>query len=167
VKVTTEKEELSAGDALVVPDDTLHQVENTGATEAERSPAAPAGVCFLSDLAGRDIPALVIKGRCDHLSWSSAQEYPRALPDAGLLYLDGSGHNAYQDEPERYMAGVRAFVSGRCLPDAPLTENRPPEDYEGPPRARFATEHQGARSRTPMFPGCRRGYRGENLAEWR
>jgi pimeloyl-ACP methyl ester carboxylesterase len=28
-------------------------------------------------------------------------------PDARLLYLDGSGHNAYQDEPERYMAGVR------------------------------------------------------------
>ena len=44
-----EKAALSAGDALVVPDDTLHQVENTGDTEAERSPAAPAGVRLLSD----------------------------------------------------------------------------------------------------------------------
>ena len=41
-------------------------------------------------------------------------------------------HNAYQDEPEHYMAGARAFVSGRRLPDAPLTESRLPEDYEGP-----------------------------------
>jgi proline iminopeptidase len=61
---------------------------------------------FLPDLAGQETPALIIKGRCDYLSWSSAQEYLGALPVAPLLYLDGSGHNAYQDEPERYMAGV-------------------------------------------------------------
>jgi len=49
VKVTTEKEdaELSAGDALVVPADTLHRVENTGDAEAEWLLAAPAGVRFV------------------------------------------------------------------------------------------------------------------------
>ena len=50
---------------------------------------------FLPDLEGLGIPTLVIKGRCDYLSWSSAQAYLNALPDARLLYLDGSGHNAY------------------------------------------------------------------------
>jgi hypothetical protein len=54
------------------------------------------------------------------------------LPDARLLYLDGSGHNAYQDEPERYMAGVRAFLLGGTLPQSPYKGSRPPEDYEGP-----------------------------------
>jgi proline iminopeptidase len=88
---------------------------------------------FLPELEGQDIPALVIKGRCDYLSWSSAQEYLEALPDARLLYLEGSGHNAYQDEPERYMAGVRAFVLGRTLPERPYESSRPPEGYEGSP----------------------------------
>lgn len=162
--MTTEKEELSAGDALVVADDTLHQIENTGDTEAERSPAAPAGVRFLSDLAGRDIPALVIKGRCDHLSWSSAQEYPRALPDAGLLYLDGSGHNAYQHEPERHMAGVRV---GPPLARCPAHGKPPARGLRGTAVSPFLRRTPGARMRTPMFPGCRRGYRGGNLAEWR
>jgi proline iminopeptidase len=48
------------------------------------------------------------------------------------LYLDGSGHNAYQDEPERYMANVRAFLLGRLLPEPPYEGHRMPEDYEGP-----------------------------------
>ena len=88
---------------------------------------------FLPDLEGQSIPTLVIKGRCDYLSWSSAQEYLEALPNAQLLYLDGSGHNAYQDEPERYMAGVRAFLLGRPLPERPYEDGRMPEDYQGPP----------------------------------
>lgn len=48
VRVTMEKEdaELSVGDALVVPADTLHQVQSTGDAEAEWLLAAPAGVRF-------------------------------------------------------------------------------------------------------------------------
>lgn len=87
---------------------------------------------FLPDLAGRRIPTLVVKGRCDYLSWSSARGYLRALPDARLLYMDGSGHNAYQDEPERYMANVRAFLAGRPLPERPHAGDGPPGGYEGP-----------------------------------
>jgi proline iminopeptidase len=87
---------------------------------------------FLPDLEGQSVPTLVIKGRCDYLSWSSAQEYLEALPDAWLLYLDGSGHNAYQDEPERYMTNVRAFLLGRALPQSPYEGHRVPDDYEGP-----------------------------------
>lgn len=88
---------------------------------------------FLSALAARDVPTLVIKGRCDYLSWSSAQEYLRALLDAQLLYLDGSGHNAYQDEPKRYMANLRAFLLNRPVPERPYEGVRPPDDYEGLP----------------------------------
>ena len=63
---------------------------------------------FLPAFATSNTPALINNGRCDYLSWSSAQEYLRSLPDAKLLYLDGSGHNAYQDEPKCYMAVVRS-----------------------------------------------------------
>jgi len=76
---------------------------------------------------------VLIKGRCDYLSWSSAQEYMRALRDGRLLYLDGSGHNAYQDEPKRYMAEVRAFLLDRPLPERPYQDTGSPDDYEGPP----------------------------------
>jgi proline iminopeptidase len=82
---------------------------------------------FLPVLAGQDIPTLVVKGRCDYLSWSSALKYVRSLPEAQLLYLDGSGHNAYQDEPERYMAIVRAFLRGEPLPQQTYTGNGCPK----------------------------------------
>ena len=98
-----------------------------------QSATSPPHAEFLSALTGQDIPALVIKGRCDYLTWSSAQEYLGALPGAQVLYLDGSGHNAYQDEPERYMAGVRAFLLGRPSPERPYVGSRPPDGYEGPP----------------------------------
>lgn len=55
------------------------------------------------------------------------------MPDAGLVYLQESGHNAYQYEPERFMAGVRAFLSGRSLPELPYEGSGLPEGYQGPP----------------------------------
>lgn len=49
VRVTTEREEvdLSAGDALIVPAHTVHQVQTVGDAEAEWLLAAPSGVRFL------------------------------------------------------------------------------------------------------------------------
>ena len=49
VRVTAEKEdaELSAGDALIVPANAIHQIGTVGETEAEWLLAAPAGVRFL------------------------------------------------------------------------------------------------------------------------
>ena len=46
---------------------------------------------FLPGLTRSGTPTLIVKGRCDYLSWSSAQEYLRVLPSAQLLYLDVSG----------------------------------------------------------------------------
>lgn len=49
VKVTIDKEEteLSAGDALIVPANTMHRIETIGEAEAGWLLAAPAGVRFL------------------------------------------------------------------------------------------------------------------------
>ncbi len=88
---------------------------------------------FLSALAGWNGPALIIKGRCDYLPWSSAVAYRDALPGTRLVYLAGAGHNAYQDEPERYLATVWAFLRDQQLPQPPYEEHFPPADYEGPP----------------------------------
>lgn len=83
------------------------------------------------ELAGLATPALVIKGACDYLTWSSAQDYLRALPNATLAYLRNAGHMAYQDQPGRFLANVRAFLAGAPPPDA-LADSAPPSDYEGP-----------------------------------
>jgi proline iminopeptidase len=78
-------------------------------------------------------PALVIKGSCDYLSWSSGLAYRHALPRAELVYLHHAGHNAYQDQPAAYLAVVRAFLAGRPLPTPAWTGDAVPADYEGPP----------------------------------
>lgn len=96
-----------------------------------QSATSPPPTDSLPELAGQETANLIIKGRCDYLSWSSAREYLRTLPNAQLLYLDGSGHNAYQDEPERYMANVRTFLHGQPLPEPQYEVQRMPEGYEG------------------------------------
>lgn len=83
-------------------------------------------------LAGRSTPALVLKGSCDYLSWSSAVAYRDALPNAQLVYLPDAGHNAYQDQPEQFLAAVRAFLTGRPLPVHPWAGSASPPDFEGP-----------------------------------
>ena len=84
-------------------------------------------------LARQATPALVVKGSCDYLSWSSGLAYRQALPGARLVYLHRAGHNAYQDQPAEFLATVRAFLAGRPLPTPPWTTDGAPADYEGPP----------------------------------
>ncbi len=83
-------------------------------------------------LARTATPALVIKGSCDYLSWSSALGYLKALPRSTLFYLPGAGHNAYQDRPARYLAEVRAFLTGHRLPIPAHRGTAVPTDYRGP-----------------------------------
>ena len=87
---------------------------------------------FLPELAGSDVPTLIVKGRCDYLSWSSAMAYLRALPASRLIYLEGAGHNTYQDEPDRYLATIRAFLLEQPLPESTYEGVGPPPNYEGP-----------------------------------
>lgn len=85
-------------------------------------------------MAGQTAPALIIKGSCDYLSWSSALDYRDALPGARLVYLEAAGHNAYQDQPNQFLSVVRAFLAGQDLPIAPWTDSAAPASYEGPVR---------------------------------
>jgi proline iminopeptidase len=85
-----------------------------------------------SALVNQPTPALVIKGSCDYLSWSSAVVYRNALAHAVLVYLPDAGHNAYQDQPETVLALLRAFLSGQPLPVTPYAGDRLPTDYRGP-----------------------------------
>jgi proline iminopeptidase len=84
-------------------------------------------------LARLDTPALVVKGACDYLSWSSGLAYRQALPNAELVYLHDAGHNAYQDEPVAFLATIRAFLAGRPLPVGTWGGSGVPAGYEGPP----------------------------------
>jgi proline iminopeptidase len=101
-----------------------------------QSAASPAPVDPRPALATRTAPALVVKGACDYMSWSSAVDYLRALPGARLVYLPGAGHNAYQDRPAEYLAAVRAFLAGTPPPEPPSPAlapgGPPPPGYEGP-----------------------------------
>jgi proline iminopeptidase len=77
-------------------------------------------------LSGVTTRALVIKAECDYLTWASAVDYLRALPNARLVYLHGAGHNAYQDVPDR------AFLHSAEPADATAASTRP-ADYQGLP----------------------------------
>jgi proline iminopeptidase len=97
-----------------------------------QSATRPPHADYRPALAAQHTPALVIKGSCDYLSWSSAQDYLRTLPLGQLLYLPGAGHNAYQDKPAQFIAAVQAFLAGRPVPEQPYSNSQPPQDYEGP-----------------------------------
>jgi proline iminopeptidase len=77
-------------------------------------------------------PALVVKGSCDYLTWSSATDYRDTLPDAQLVYLPGAGHRAYAEQPDAFFAAVTAFLAGRPQPSTLYTAAAPPADYQGP-----------------------------------
>ena len=87
-------------------------------------------------LTGLPTPVLIFRGSCDYLSWRSALDYRRALPRAGLVYLDGAGHNTYQDRPTEVLADVTAFLTGAPLPipalDDEAVERLAPRDASGP-----------------------------------
>jgi proline iminopeptidase len=87
---------------------------------------------LLRDLTGVSTRALVIKGECDYLTWTSAADYLRALPNARLVYLRGAGHNAYQDVPDQFLVDVRAFLRGSEPANATATDARPTR-YQGLP----------------------------------
>jgi proline iminopeptidase len=83
-------------------------------------------------LAHLHLPALVVKGSCDDLSWASGLADRQALAGARLVYLHHAGHNTYQDQPAAFLAVLRAFLTDRPLPTPPLTTDSAPADYQGP-----------------------------------
>ena len=110
-------------------------VSGTGfyAMQSPQSATAPEPGDPRPAIAGLDTPTLVVKGSCDYLSWSSAVDYTRALPQSRLLYLPAAGHNVQHDQAETVRQVVAAFLEGRPLPVAPVEGDRVPPDYAGPP----------------------------------
>jgi proline iminopeptidase len=98
-----------------------------------QSVSAPPPSDLRPALAGLPTPTLIIKGSCDYLSWSSATDYRRALPNSSLLYLTGAGHNTYQDRPTEVLAAVRGFLTDRPTPAQHYTGDAAPTGYAGPP----------------------------------
>jgi proline iminopeptidase len=78
-------------------------------------------------------PALIVKGSCDYLTWSSAVDYRDTLPNARLVYLTGAGHAVYAERPEPFFATVEAFLADRALPEPVETGTAAPAGYRGPP----------------------------------
>jgi len=102
------------------------------ALQYPQSAAAPSQPDVRAALTDQPTPTLIFKGSCDYLSWQSAQDYRRVLPNSSLVYLEGAGHNTYQDRPAEVMSAIRAFLTGDPLPMAPYAANTPPPTYHGP-----------------------------------
>jgi proline iminopeptidase len=81
-------------------------------------------------LADTDVPALVLKGRCDYLDWASATEYLDVFADSRLVYLRSAGHDVHEDDPAGVVAAVRAFLTGRPVPGALDDPHTAPADYQ-------------------------------------
>lgn len=74
---------------------------------------------------------LVLKGSCDYIPWWLTMEYRDTLPNTQFVYLRHAGHQAYQEQPDAYLATVRAFLKGEPLPVQPYQGHEPPADYSG------------------------------------
>lgn len=61
-------------------------------------------------------PVLLIHARGDDaIPLSGVQDAARKLPDATLEVLDGLGHLAHEEQPERVAQLIRAFLEGRAI----------------------------------------------------
>ena len=102
------------------------------ANQVPQSPVTPRGEDPHSALHSAAVPALVLKPSCDYLSWATALDYRDTMPNARLVYLDGAGHQAYQERPGPWFATVGAFLLDRPLPVPAYVGSAPPASFEGP-----------------------------------
>ena len=77
--------------------------------------------------------ALIVKGQCDYLSWSSAVDYRDTLLDAKLVYLPQCGHQLFVECPEAFTRVVAKFLDGQPLSFPFVAGSAPPKGYNGPP----------------------------------
>jgi proline iminopeptidase len=65
---------------------------------------------LLPALARVRCPTLVVHGRDDPIPLSASEAVARALPDARLTALDGSGHVPYVEAPDALFRAIRGFL---------------------------------------------------------
>src|SRR5712692_416640 len=83
-------------------------------------------------LASNHITTLILTGACNYVKWAVTWQYKTTLPNSTLLYFPHAGHVIYLDQPDLYLASIRAFLRGTPLPLPPWTTAQPPDTLEGP-----------------------------------
>ncbi len=63
-----------------------------------------------ADLPRIRVPALILLGRYDLTSVDTAREMGRRIPRSRVVVFEDSGHFMYLEEPEKFLAEVRAFL---------------------------------------------------------
>ncbi len=75
----------------------------------------------LADLPQMAVPTLILVGRYDLTSVDTARDMGRRIPHARVVVFEESGHFMYLEEPEKFLAEVRAFLGSGSASRAPLT----------------------------------------------
>jgi pimeloyl-ACP methyl ester carboxylesterase len=82
-------------------------------------------------LASNHTPTLILTGACNYIKWDATWQYRTTFPNSTLLYIPHAGHEIYRDQPDLYLACIRAFLLGTPLPLHPWTTAQPPDTLEG------------------------------------
>lgn len=102
------------------------------ANQFPQSRTAPESPDPRQALESLDVPALILKGSDDYLSWSSALDYRKSLRNSRLVYLEEAGHNLYQDQPALAWELIQSFLADHPLPVQPIEGDAPPPTFRGP-----------------------------------
>lgn len=82
-------------------------------------------------LATNHTPALILRGECDYIPAPVAAAYKDTLPNASLVAVPHAGHLMYYEQPQWYLAAVRAFLLEQPLPIARHTITAPRRFQDG------------------------------------
>ena len=63
-----------------------------------------------AELRDIEVPTLLMLGRYDYMSTASARYYQTLIPGSRVAIFEESGHLPMQDEPEKYVSLLRAFL---------------------------------------------------------
>lgn len=69
-----------------------------------------------AELSAIEVPTLFTLGRYDDVSVASARYYQTLIPGSRVAIFEESGHLSMQDEPEKYVSLLRAFLRSTELP---------------------------------------------------
>jgi proline iminopeptidase len=82
-------------------------------------------------LSSNHTPTLILTGACNYIRWTVTWQYKATLPNSILLYFPHAGHVIHLDQPDLYLASIRAFLLGTHLPLHPWTTAQPPDTLQG------------------------------------
>ncbi|XVQ13133.1 alpha/beta fold hydrolase [Spirillospora sp. CA-255316] len=72
------------------------------------------------------VPALIMRGECDFVTWAATRDYRRTLPNSTLVLVEGAGHAIAGDQPAVYTDLLQSFLLDRRLPLPAYTSAEPP-----------------------------------------